>query len=98
MKAEQIERINQLARKARTEGLSKEEKLEQAQLRAEYLAAIRRNFSATLDNTYIQRPDGSTAKLQRRTEAEPAAANSSPGSAEQDGFKRIRLNKKQLPN
>ena len=45
-----LDRISFLARKAKAEGLNKEEKEEQAMLRSEYLAAIRANFKATLDN------------------------------------------------
>ena len=71
MKPEQIQRINELAKKSREEGLSPEEKAEQAQLRAEYIAAVRNNFAATLDNTYVQRPDGSKAKLIKLEKDEP---------------------------
>ena len=53
-----LERINELARKSKAEGLTEEEKLEQAQLRAEYIAEFRAQFTGILDNTYIQRPDG----------------------------------------
>ena len=45
-----IQRINELARKSKTNGLSDEEKAEQASLRAEYLAAVRRNFKAQFDS------------------------------------------------
>ena len=45
-----IQRINELARKSKANGLSVEEKAEQASLRAEYLAAVRRNFKAQLDS------------------------------------------------
>lgn len=47
---EQIDRINQLARKAKTEeGLTEAEKEEQAVLRKEYVAAFRKNLKAQLD-------------------------------------------------
>ena len=45
-----IERINALAKKAKTVGLTKEEAAERDKLRKEYLAAIRKNFKATLDS------------------------------------------------
>lgn len=45
-----IERINFLAKKSRESGLTDAEKQEQAELRQEYLAAIRLNFRSTLDN------------------------------------------------
>ncbi len=70
MKPEEIQRINELAKKQREEGLTPEEQVEQAELRSAYLAAVRRNFRATLDNTYVQRPDGSKAKLVRISETD----------------------------
>ncbi len=50
MNREKIARINELAKKSKTEGLTIEERAEQAVLRKEYLDAIKRNFKATLDN------------------------------------------------
>ena len=50
MRKELIDRINELARKKKTEGLTEEEALEQASLRAEYLEAFRMNFRKQLDN------------------------------------------------
>ena len=43
-------RINELARKAKTEGLTEEEKAEQAMLRKEWLEKFKANFRAQLDN------------------------------------------------
>lgn len=68
MTQEKIERINVLARKSKAEGLSEEEKAEQAALRAEYIQDYRKNFTGILDNTYIQRPDGQKTRLSRNTE------------------------------
>lgn len=45
-----LDRISFLARKSKNEGLNEQEKKEQAELRQEYLATIRANFRATLDN------------------------------------------------
>ncbi|HEX3015604.1 MAG TPA: DUF896 domain-containing protein [Desulfobacteria bacterium] len=53
---ELIERINFLARKSRADGLSAEEKAEQAQLRQEYLSAIRMRVRDTLDNVKVVDP------------------------------------------
>ena len=61
-----LERINELARKSKAEGLTEEEKLEQAQLRAEYIAEFRAQFTGILDNTYIQRPDGTKEALPKK--------------------------------
>ena len=68
MISDKIERINQLARKAKTEGLTEEEKTEQARLRKEYIEDYRRNFVDILDNTYIKRPDGTKEKIVRKEE------------------------------
>lgn len=66
MVQEKIDRINALARKSRTEeGLTEEEKAEQAALRAEYIAEFRASFSNQLDHTVIQRPDGTKEKLKK---------------------------------
>ncbi len=62
-----IDRINELARKSRTdEGLTPEEQAEQAALRSEYVAAVRASLTAQLDSTVIQYPDGTRKKLKRR--------------------------------
>ena len=58
-----ITRINELARKAKSVGLTPEEKLEQSILRQEYVDSIKRNMKAQLDNIEIVRPDGSVEKL-----------------------------------
>ena len=50
MDKSKIERINFLAKKSRETGLTDSEKQEQAELRSEYIAAIRQNFRSTLDN------------------------------------------------
>lgn len=61
-----IARINALAHKAKTEGLTNEELVERDQLRQEYLAAIRRNLRGQLDTIVIQEPDGSKHKLNKK--------------------------------
>ena len=58
-----IERINFLAKKAKTEGLTEEEKQEQAKLRREYIDSVVGNLRSQLDNTYIQNPDGTEVKI-----------------------------------
>ncbi len=54
MDKKKIDRINELAKKARSsDGLTPEEMTERAKLREEYLNAIRQNFKPTLDNIEI---------------------------------------------
>lgn len=62
---ELIQRINELARKARTQGLTPEETAERDELRKQYIAAFRRSLTEQLDNTYILRPDGTKEKLRK---------------------------------
>lgn len=64
---EKIDRINALARKAKTpEGQTAEETAERAALRQEYVAAVRANLEAQLDNTLIQEPDGTRHRLPKK--------------------------------
>lgn len=60
---ELIRRINELARKAKTEGLTEAEMKERDVLRQQYIASVRKNLTAQLDNTYIVEPDGTKHKL-----------------------------------
>ncbi len=61
-----LKRINELANKAKTTGLSPEEKQEQARLRQEYLGRFRQNFASVLDNTVIMQPDGTKTPVKRK--------------------------------
>ena len=63
---EKLERITFLARRAKTEKLTREELDEQAALRAEYIAEIRASFGTQLDNTVIVRPDGTREHLPKK--------------------------------
>ena len=58
-----IERINELARKSKAEGLTDAELREQALLRKQYIEAFRRNLRGQLDNIDIQEPDGTITNL-----------------------------------
>ena len=58
-----IERINELARKSRTEGLTPEEKAEQQKLRQEYIAAVKMNLRTQLDNIDVQEQHGTITNL-----------------------------------
>ncbi len=53
-----VDRINFLARKAKTEGLTEEEKVEQAKLRREYIESIKQNIRASLGNPEDYKKDG----------------------------------------
>lgn len=63
MDKKKIERINELARKAKTQGLTEAEKEEQAQLRTEYRMAVIGNLTTSLKNVKIKEPDGSIHDL-----------------------------------
>jgi len=72
MEQKKIDRINELARKAKTpEGLTDEEKIERAALRQEYVNAVTGNLKAQLDNMYIMDERGNKKKLTRWGEEEP---------------------------
>ena len=58
-----LDRINTLAHKAKSVGLTEEEKKEQAALRKEYIATIRMNLRTQLDNIDIKEQDGSITNL-----------------------------------
>ena len=63
MDKSRIDRINELYRKSKAEGLSEVEKMEQQILRKEYIDAIKRNLTSQLDNISIQEKDGSIIDL-----------------------------------
>ncbi len=60
---EKIKRINELYHKSQAEGITEDEKAEQAALRAEYVANIRANLRGQLDNISIKEQDGSIKNL-----------------------------------
>lgn len=60
---ERIKRINELYHKSQAEGLTDEERKEQAQLRSEYVANIRDNLRGQLNSITIQKEDGSLENL-----------------------------------
>ena len=63
MDLSKIDRINELARKSKSIGLTEAEKAEQAALRKEYIANIRMNLRSQLDSIDIQEPDGTIVNL-----------------------------------
>lgn len=71
MKQEKIDRINQLARKAKAEGLTPEETAERDALRQEYLNAVLGNLRQELDHTYVVDEKGRKRKLQPKGDIPP---------------------------
>ena len=63
MDKKKIDRINELYRKSKAEGLTEAEKKEQTLLREEYLVLIRKNLRGQLNNIDIQEKDGSIVNL-----------------------------------
>ena len=63
MEKEKIQRINELAKASKERALTEDELAEQAALRKEYIAEFRASFGGILDNTVIQRPDGTKEPL-----------------------------------
>lgn len=63
MTEEKIARINELYKKAKTEGLTEEEAKEQHALRQEYLDNVRKNLKSQLNNIDIKEADGSIVNL-----------------------------------
>lgn len=65
MKKGDIERINELARKAKTVGLTPEENEERAKLRRAYIDSVVGDLRQQLDNTYIVGAKGNKRKLRQ---------------------------------
>ncbi len=62
---QQIDRINQLARKSKAEGLTEEEKAEQAHLRRLYIDSVKQSLVSNLDNTYVVDEKGNKRRLKK---------------------------------
>ena len=61
-----IARINVLAKKAKTEGLTDDELAERDKLRRIYIDSVKANLVGQLENTYIVGPDGKKRKLEHK--------------------------------
>lgn len=61
-----IARINVLAKKAKTEGLTQEELAERDKLRRIYIDSVKANLIGQLENTYIVSPDGTKKKVEHK--------------------------------
>ncbi|MGI6070632.1 MAG: DUF896 domain-containing protein [Blautia sp.] len=63
MEIEKIDRINTLAHKAKSVGLTEEETKERDALRKEYIASIRKNLRAQLNQINVEEADGTITNL-----------------------------------
>ena len=63
-----IDRINELYRKSKAEGLTSAERSEQALLRREYVDAVLGNLQSQLDRTYVVDEQGNEHKLRKKDE------------------------------
>ncbi len=61
-----LERINFLAKKSKTEGLTDSEKKEQQELRTQYIKEFRQGVTNTLQNVYIMDEKGNKTKLEKK--------------------------------
>jgi len=68
MTQEKIDRINELARKKKTVGLTDDEIIEQSILRREYIDSFKASLVSQLENTYIVEPDGTKRKVTAKNE------------------------------
>ena len=66
MEQHKIDRINELARKHRAEGLTEEEHAEREALRREYVDSVLGSLQGHLDRTYIADGKGNKTKLKRK--------------------------------
>lgn len=66
MEQSKIDRINVLARKAKAEGLTDAEKIEQQALRREYIDAMKASLTAQLDNMVVVDETGNEQRLVKK--------------------------------
>lgn len=64
-----ISRINELAKKAKTEGLTAEETAERDKLRRIYIDSVKASLVGHLENTYIVNPDGTKKKVGKKQDS-----------------------------
>ena len=63
---EEIKRINELYHKSKTEGLSENERSEQAELRKKYVLAVRESLRGSLNSISVKESDGTITRLKDR--------------------------------
>lgn len=66
MEQKKLDRINELAHKQKAEGLTPEEKEEQAALRREYIDSYKRSLVSQLENTYIVDDKGNKRRVTKK--------------------------------
>ncbi|MDP1420236.1 DUF896 domain-containing protein [Peribacillus simplex] len=62
---EKLARINELSKKAKSEGLTEIEAKEQTQLRSEYLETFRKSMTDTLEHVKVVDPEGNDVTPQK---------------------------------
>ncbi|MFI3559559.1 DUF896 domain-containing protein [Staphylococcus pseudintermedius] len=67
---EKLNRINELANKKKSEGLTETEAKEQYQLRSEYLEVFRSSFKSQIENTKVIDPDGNDVTPEKLKEVQ----------------------------
>ena len=63
---EVIKRINELAAKAKAEGLTEDETVERDKLRRIYIDSVKASLTGQLEHTTIVYPDGTRKKVERK--------------------------------
>lgn len=61
-----IQRINELYHKSKGEGLSEQERIEQAELRSKYIASVRNNLRGQLNQISVLNEDGTITELKEK--------------------------------
>ncbi|WP_017753849.1 DUF896 domain-containing protein [Calidifontibacillus oryziterrae] len=72
---EKIKRINELANKAKTTGLTETERIEQKKLREEYIKSFRKSLDNTLHSVKIIDPDGKNVTPKKLRESQKRRNN-----------------------
>ena len=78
MQQKKIERINELAKKAREVGLSEAERLEQKALRQEYVDAFKESLTSQLERVVLVEKDGTQIPLKKRVRKKADARGTFP--------------------
>ena len=85
---EKIARINALAHKAKAEGLTDEEKEEQAQLRRDYIDSVKANLKSQLNTLYVLAQQGGKVRGEDGEADKPRAEDFRQDRAHADDHRR----------